>query len=441
MPYTEAEIAEYIVKATNGDNEKIEAALSKFQSSVADALTEQNGQAFIFGEAMAQQRIGMKVDFNLVKKEALDYMKDYRKTLVKEGATVIKGEKVFWMADYSKNLRKGIADSLKEGIEQGYNVDKIARYMAEDLSLERDRAGVIARTEIARAQVAGSITSYKNANIEKVEWLLGADPCPECDLIATSGINNTNVYYIEDAPEIPVHPNCYCDLAPFVEVEDEPSDEGEPAAVDEYGEEAPGYSIAELQTLAEEIYDLASSRADSIMGDIEYAAAKTGGELVGTEFRVKSKESLLTKLKGEARIKQSPTLDGLKSEIRDSVRFTSVIDEDRYVEHIDETLSTLEKSGYKVLKVKNYWKAESTAYKGVNTNLVSKDGAVLELQFHTPETYYIKQEKSHVIYEKLRISRNEKEIAELTKKSEELFSDVAIPKNIEKWTPQVATGA
>jgi len=71
-----------------------------------------------------------------------------------------------------------------------------------------DRASMIARTEIARAQMQGTISVWQEAGVEVVDVLLGVDACELCQDIAANG-----PYKLEDiADDYPFHPNCNCSL-------------------------------------------------------------------------------------------------------------------------------------------------------------------------------------------------------------------------------------
>lgn len=67
-----------------------------------------------------------------------------------------------------------------------------------------------------------------------------------------------------------------------------------------------------------------------------------------------------------------------------------------------KTLGQLETQGYKVLKVKNTFKP-GAPYKGVNSQVMSPDGQVFELQFHTPQSFDVKQNVTHGLYERFRL--------------------------------------
>ena len=69
------------------------------------------------------------------------------------------------------------------------------------------RAGLIARTEVARAQMQGSIGGWTTLGVEKVQSLPGLGACLECLKIAARGPMD-----IEEAADFPWHPNCNCTL-------------------------------------------------------------------------------------------------------------------------------------------------------------------------------------------------------------------------------------
>ena len=50
---------------------------------------------------------------------------------------------------------------------------------------------------------------------------------------------------------------------------------------------------------------------------------------------------------------------------------------------------------------KNHW-LDDPQYKGVNSRWKTPDGGRFELQFHTPESFYAKEQLTHRSYERLR---------------------------------------
>jgi len=85
----------------------------------------------------------------------------------------------------------------------------------EDLLDDSDRALTIAQTEMSSAVSVASRELYEESGAELVEWIV-ADPCDLCQENAdVSPIGIGDVFPSGDT-ETPAHPNCVCDIAPYV---------------------------------------------------------------------------------------------------------------------------------------------------------------------------------------------------------------------------------
>lgn len=100
---------------------------------------------------------------------------------------------------------------------EGWSADELAAEI-EKLGEIRSvsRAQTIARTESAAGYSRGSIAAYRASGVvESTEWLLGPEPCPECDALG----GKTAKLGEEFATGIsfpPAHPACTCALAPVL---------------------------------------------------------------------------------------------------------------------------------------------------------------------------------------------------------------------------------
>lgn len=80
---------------------------------------------------------------------------------------------------------------------------------------DSERALMIAQTEMSRAVSVANREMYQDSGVELVEWLV-ADPCDECQEnadVSPIGIDET---FPSGDTEPPAHPNCVCDLAPYM---------------------------------------------------------------------------------------------------------------------------------------------------------------------------------------------------------------------------------
>jgi hypothetical protein len=111
-------------------------------------------------------------------------------------------------------LRAAVADA----IEEGTSTADLAAALEESYAFSEDRAETIARTELARADVEGNLTAYRDSGVvEGKEWILGSEhgDADECDEAAAMGV----VPIDDDFGGIgdpPAHPNCACDVLPVL---------------------------------------------------------------------------------------------------------------------------------------------------------------------------------------------------------------------------------
>ncbi|HUX71714.1 MAG TPA: minor capsid protein [Cellulomonadaceae bacterium] len=106
------------------------------------------------------------------------------------------------------SLLDTLGNRLADGVAQGLGSDEIASTLM-DVVNDPGRADMIARTETARAVTQASVSSYVDAGVTQVEWLDSPGACDEC--LEYAG----KTYPVDDAPDLPVHPNCRCDLSPI----------------------------------------------------------------------------------------------------------------------------------------------------------------------------------------------------------------------------------
>ena len=84
------------------------------------------------------------------------------------------------------------------------------------------------------------------------------------------------------------------------------------------------------------------------------------------------------------------------------IRYTLTAPADQLAKKVLDTMAQLEKAGYKTTIVKNTWDAPNASYRGINTTVESPDGIKFELQYHTPESYAMK-DRTHILYEQQRV--------------------------------------
>lgn len=116
----------------------------------------------------------------------------------------------------TETMAQRLNRELANGIIRGDNPRTVARNMTEAIDgLTRQRAELIARTEIVHAHAEGQLDGLEDLGIEEVtpavEWTTAGDDrvCPRC------AANDGEVFTIKQARGlIPLHPNCRCAWLP-----------------------------------------------------------------------------------------------------------------------------------------------------------------------------------------------------------------------------------
>lgn len=90
--------------------------------------------------------------------------------------------------------------------------------------------------------------------------------------------------------------------------------------------------------------------------------------------------------------------------------------------------------GYNTIEVKNYWLNDMDPYQGTNTTITAPGGQKFELQYHTSESFELKNGKMHELYEKQRLlnDTSSTEYIELNDQMFELSDTLRVPARIEE---------
>ena len=105
-----------------------------------------------------------------------------------------------------------IGTILGNALELGITPKQVS-IMVDQVINDPQQALTIAQTEMSNAVVQAELEQYRDSGVEMVEWLV-ADPCEECQV----NLDASPIGIDEEWPngDAPVHPNCMCDIAPFI---------------------------------------------------------------------------------------------------------------------------------------------------------------------------------------------------------------------------------
>ncbi|RHW46808.1 hypothetical protein DS832_04790 [Bombilactobacillus bombi] len=111
-------------------------------------------------------------------------------------------------------LQATIGIDLSQAMTQGLNANKLQKdllpLIKNDVKNAKYVSQRLARTEFARVADQAQMASFRKYHVKYVKWIAEPSACAICLDIAS---HDEGIYKIEDAPDIPVHPNCRCSKA------------------------------------------------------------------------------------------------------------------------------------------------------------------------------------------------------------------------------------
>lgn len=189
-----------------------------------------------------------------------------------------------------------------------------------------------------------------------------------------------------------------------------------------------GIGESEAEFLSKRIIDKISRVEPKITKDMQRIAGNN--TLAGLEFRKKTADSLTRKIITDSQT-ENISLAEAASKINDALRYTTILNVDTFAKDYLSMKQRLIKEGFEIVKVKNTWLTDGP-YKGVNT-VIKKYGISFEMQYHTQESFDLKNGPLHELYEKRRLpSTTKAEKYKLDNEMLELSKSLKVPKNIER---------
>ncbi|MDS3047147.1 minor capsid protein [Streptococcus pneumoniae] len=349
-------------------------------------------------------------------------------------------------------LASSIKDELLMSLMTGRSVRDASQAIAERFNVGQNDARRLVRTESAFFHNQMELLSYEEADIEKYIFVAVLDKrtsriCQEHDNQvydrdkAVPGVNcppmhpwcrSTTVAYDEDADYSKLKRRARNPETGKTELV--PADMTYKEWYSEYvaKRKQKGYNQGTRETKArfysEQLLSKISKAEPKITSDMQRIAGEN--KLAGLEFRKKTAESLARKITTDSQA-ENISLSKATSKINDALRYTTIFDPDTFAKEYLKMKQEFIAEGYKVVKVKNTWLIDGP-YKGVNT-VVEKDGINFEMQYHTQESFDLKNGPLHELYEKYRdTSTSDRERMKLFKEMLDLSNELEIPKNIER---------
>jgi hypothetical protein len=200
---------------------------------------------------------------------------------------------------------------------------------------------------------------------------------------------------------------------------------------------ATGQVLLDLEQTAKLLCDRAIGMEPAVTGVMVDLARRTSARLEGLEFRFKTNESLTRKLKTRlGRLLERnrwyllyiPRLSDVFHEVDDALRYTVVIPAIDYVQTTNLFLNTFKERLKCNFNCCNFW-ADGSTYLGINC-YVTLDNFTFEVQFHTEESWDVKQNETHDIYEGFRMLSNGRARLILYRSMKSMWNSVPFPSDI-----------
>ena len=160
----------------------------------------------------------------------------------------------------------------------------------------------------------------------------------------------------------------------------------------------------EINQKSKLLYMLAKSAEETITAVMHEIEEQSAGQLIGIEFRLKELPSIQRKLIFETSQSTSKTIqEVMNTRMTDTLRYTILYPTNTYVNQAAKLVDMLcQAKKYQSFELRNYWET-GHAYDGLNCSFLTDDheagGVLFEVQVHTPESFDVRQYKSHALYE------------------------------------------
>jgi hypothetical protein len=119
----------------------------------------------------------------------------------------------------AETTRQEIHDLVTKAFETNTKIEDLADQIKEAGGFSDSRAEMIARTEAIAAEGQGNLIGWRESEVVgQVDWVMSADhsddncECPDNE--------DGSPYDIDDVPDFPAHPNCWCALIPVLNSEE-----------------------------------------------------------------------------------------------------------------------------------------------------------------------------------------------------------------------------
>lgn len=217
------------IEKTEAQERSFQKALRTYwneQKQVVVANFERNPslEGAVFGEEAANAAFVARFKpliYQTVLSSWNDALREFGKGVTKQSFDLLSPQAMEWIATRSLALasmlnqttRTRMREVMMAEFAKGSSMDTIAKAISIFYEAEyKERALLVARTEIITASNQGANSLYKAEGVKKVQWnTYPINSCDEC--LAIEG----NIYPIDEGPRPALHPNCRCRITAYLD--------------------------------------------------------------------------------------------------------------------------------------------------------------------------------------------------------------------------------
>ena len=317
-------------------------------------------------------------------------------------------------------LARDVNTMVKGAMLSGTSPQRLINDVTDRYNVARYQAATLIRTETNQFANSAELQCYKDDGITKYTYLAILDSRTSSICVDLDGkeFDVDKASPGENYP--PMHPNCRSTTVPVIE-----------------GYKTTERLIRDKNTGENQTVDTSDvsymnkiRHVDGVTELMKESVTGSGGRLEGLDYRVKTKESLDRKV--APLVNKGASYQEAIEKQYDLMRYTSVASPNKLVYNYNISMNNLKKRGFNHIETKNTFNIDNAVYKGINVKLEHAQYGKVELQFHTQESFDLKNGLLHNLYEKQRVSQSYDEIKSLNEKMIELSSKLTTPKNINK---------
>lgn len=184
---------------------------------------------------------------------------------------------------------------------------------------------------------------------------------------------------------------------------------------------------------ARSVYRIAKKKEPKITRDVQDSLKKAGAKSYGLQHRIKTIDSIERKIDKDMK-EEGIELDFAAGKIKDAVRYTSIANDQNFVDSYNRFKDDMHQKGYDEVRCKNFfedYKAGKVKHKSVQSVFQDEDGYQFEVQFQTPSSQHAKDLKIPIYEERRKVGISKERAMELEQQMTNLAEQVPYPKGIE----------